>query len=105
MNRHNGYKLEELQKLVGGMICCTLDEEDDTNMPNAIGFLVMMPNKTEHQVWIESDDEGNGPGSVYIRSTERGNGELKQSLKKKKQSLGLNKGTTMDKAFQKYHAH
>ncbi len=53
--------IRELDQLVGGTITGTLIDQDD----EFFGLQVMV-NRRKWNLWLQSDDEGNGPGAFSL---------------------------------------
>ena len=56
------FYLDRLNMLIGAVVVGTVVDEDG----EFFGLALTMPNGDDKSLWLQSDDEGNGPGSFSL---------------------------------------
>ena len=66
---HIKAEIKQLQKLKGGVITDIIESKPDGVCDGSFGFIVQMPTGKRHDVWVDCDPEGNGPGHLSIEDS------------------------------------
>lgn len=62
------FNADKIKALAGGMITGVFTDYDPLSEEDEVfwGFEVTMPDGSRHDVWVNRDGEGNGPGAVSV---------------------------------------